>query len=204
MQADVQPRWARLLIKGRLLQLRLPCDVLPDESAAQRSRASGRLVLVMPKADAACKELDLGCVRPRQGAQRRGAPQCMRAHHPMRAIVVNFGIGCSVACRVESTIIGHRGHQLGTSRWQCGCKQDMHAGGQARGSLCKPQRPPASAEPIASNDHTKLDERAPAIDIAGITKQRPLKATDVNIKAIRKAPLVQCAASDDEDIIPPL
>jgi protein TilB len=67
MQADVQPRYVRLLIKGRLLQLRLPCEVLPDESAAQRSKASGRLVLNMPKADPVSAELDLGCVRARPG-----------------------------------------------------------------------------------------------------------------------------------------
>ena len=68
LQADVQPRWARLLIKGRLLQLRLPCDVKPDESAAQRSKASGRLVLTMPKQTPGDAELDLACLRPNPSA----------------------------------------------------------------------------------------------------------------------------------------
>lgn len=64
-QADVQPRWARLLVKGRLLQLKLPCEVSPDESDAQRSKASGRLVLTMPKLNPGDKTLDLACVRAR-------------------------------------------------------------------------------------------------------------------------------------------
>lgn len=40
----------RLLIKGKLLQLLLPCEVRPDAARAQRSQASGRLVLELPKA----------------------------------------------------------------------------------------------------------------------------------------------------------
>ncbi|KAK9822057.1 hypothetical protein WJX74_003997 [Apatococcus lobatus] len=47
--ADVQPHAARLLIKGRLLQLKLPEEVRPDATIAQRSRASGNLSISMPK-----------------------------------------------------------------------------------------------------------------------------------------------------------
>ena len=54
IQADVQPGSVRLLIKGRLLQLALPDDVSPDASTARRSQATGRLVVTMPKAQAAC------------------------------------------------------------------------------------------------------------------------------------------------------
>ena len=50
IEADVQPTHVRLLIKGRLLQLALPAEVQPDACTAQRSRASGRLMLTMPKA----------------------------------------------------------------------------------------------------------------------------------------------------------
>ena len=72
LQADVQPRWARLLVKGRLLQLKLPCEVRPDASSAQRSKATGRLVLDMPKMDPAAN-LDLACLRidPHKGACAR-------------------------------------------------------------------------------------------------------------------------------------
>ncbi|GBF99762.1 hypothetical protein Rsub_12390 [Raphidocelis subcapitata] len=48
MRADVQPRYARLLVKGRLLQLVLPAEVRPDASIAQRSKTTGALVLRMP------------------------------------------------------------------------------------------------------------------------------------------------------------
>lgn len=49
IQADILPSVVRVLIGGRLLQLHLPSPVHPDASQAQRSAASGRLVLRMPK-----------------------------------------------------------------------------------------------------------------------------------------------------------
>ena len=52
VEADVQPGLVRLLAKGRLLQLRLPEEVRPDGSSASRSRLTGALVFVMPKAAA--------------------------------------------------------------------------------------------------------------------------------------------------------
>jgi protein TilB len=65
------PGWAlhidvrRLLIKGRLLQLLLPCEVRPDASNAQRSTLSGRLVLTMPKEDVKAY-VDVAKIRPKQ------------------------------------------------------------------------------------------------------------------------------------------
>ena len=50
MDVDVQPRLVRALIKGRMLCLALPTEVLPDASTAQRSRVTGSLVVTMPKA----------------------------------------------------------------------------------------------------------------------------------------------------------
>lgn len=65
IKTDVQPEYVRLLVKGRLLQLRLPCQVddqalkttnlksalqvLPDLSKAERSLTTGHLVITMPK-----------------------------------------------------------------------------------------------------------------------------------------------------------
>mmetsp|Transcript_40567 Transcript_40567/g.96385 ORF Transcript_40567/g.96385 Transcript_40567/m.96385 type:complete len:431 (+) Transcript_40567:83-1375(+) len=51
IKADVQPTYVRLLIKGRLLQLELGVEVCPDRSTATRSKATGSLLLTMPKAD---------------------------------------------------------------------------------------------------------------------------------------------------------
>jgi protein TilB len=48
MQLEVLPRAVRLLVRGRLLQLRLPAEVRADAGAARRSRASGRLVVRLP------------------------------------------------------------------------------------------------------------------------------------------------------------
>eukprot|EP00232_Nephroselmis_pyriformis_P000717 CAMPEP_0182914760 /NCGR_PEP_ID=MMETSP0034_2-20130328/38734_1 /TAXON_ID=156128 /ORGANISM="Nephroselmis pyriformis, Strain CCMP717" /LENGTH=451 /DNA_ID=CAMNT_0025051543 /DNA_START=72 /DNA_END=1427 /DNA_ORIENTATION=+ len=49
IEADVQPHYVRLLIKGRLLQLELLEEVEPDSSTAQRSTLTGHLVVTMPK-----------------------------------------------------------------------------------------------------------------------------------------------------------
>ncbi|CAK0784058.1 hypothetical protein CVIRNUC_007261 [Coccomyxa viridis] len=49
IRADVQPRFVRLLIQGKLLQLELPAEVKPSLATAQRSNATGNLLLTMPK-----------------------------------------------------------------------------------------------------------------------------------------------------------
>lgn len=49
IKADVQENFIRLLIKGRLLQLQLPCPVISDFSKAERSLTTGHLVITMPK-----------------------------------------------------------------------------------------------------------------------------------------------------------
>eukprot|EP00898_Chlorokybus_atmophyticus_P000772 jgi/Chlat1/1696/Chrsp127S01926 len=49
MEVDVQPSVVRVLIKGRLLQLVLQEEVMPDKSYAQRSATTGALVITMPK-----------------------------------------------------------------------------------------------------------------------------------------------------------
>lgn len=45
---DIQPRWVRLLIKGRLLQLYLPDEVSPDLCSATRNISTGALLLTLP------------------------------------------------------------------------------------------------------------------------------------------------------------
>jgi protein TilB len=65
VQVDLQPRWARMLIKGKLLQLRLPCDIRLDLASAQRAKITGHLLLRMPKENAKDSTLDLACIRQR-------------------------------------------------------------------------------------------------------------------------------------------
>ena len=48
VQVDVHPKLVRLLARGRLLQIRLPEEVCSDMAIAQRSKASGKLVITMP------------------------------------------------------------------------------------------------------------------------------------------------------------
>ena len=73
LQADVRSHWARLLIKGRLLQLRLPCEVNPQNATAQRSKITGNLVLSMPKACPGDSTLDVSLIK--QNAGRSGSKQ---------------------------------------------------------------------------------------------------------------------------------
>ena len=48
MDLDLQPTYVSLVAQGKVLRLRLPHAILPDESKAQRSQATGRLEVVMP------------------------------------------------------------------------------------------------------------------------------------------------------------
>lgn len=48
LDVDVQPTYVRVTIKGEILQLVLPAEVQSDQSVAQRSLASGDLVVTMP------------------------------------------------------------------------------------------------------------------------------------------------------------
>lgn len=71
LQADVQTQWVRMLLKGRLLQLKLPCEVCPNLSEAKRSKATGRLLLVMPRANPEAP-LDITAMRPKPEGTLRG------------------------------------------------------------------------------------------------------------------------------------
>ncbi|KAJ9516041.1 hypothetical protein QJQ45_024441 [Haematococcus lacustris] len=84
IKADVQPTYVRLLIKGKLLQLLLPCEVKPDASSAQRSQATGRLVLTMPKEDKLAP-LNIALLRPKQAsAAAQGQSAQLTAHATKR------------------------------------------------------------------------------------------------------------------------
>lgn len=68
IKADVQPSFVRLLIKGKLLQLLTPCEVRPGNAVAQRSNATGKLQIVMPKERAGEKVTDVAHIRPSKAA----------------------------------------------------------------------------------------------------------------------------------------
>ena len=61
-QSRMQLR-ASCTVQGRLLQLRLPCEVQPDSSKAERSAATGHLLLTMPKEDASASAAILASAR---------------------------------------------------------------------------------------------------------------------------------------------
>ncbi|XP_017883352.1 protein tilB homolog isoform X2 [Ceratina calcarata] len=49
VDVDVQPEYVRVTIKGKVLQLTLPCEVSVDSSTAQRNSTNGKLVITMPR-----------------------------------------------------------------------------------------------------------------------------------------------------------
>ena len=65
IKVDVQPTFIRLLIKGKLLQLLLPCEVKSDAAVAQRSNATGKLQLIMPKLTESEVLTDVAHIKPK-------------------------------------------------------------------------------------------------------------------------------------------
>lgn len=49
VDVDVQPDYVRVTIKGKILQLVLPCEVSTDKSLAQRNVTTGNLLVTMPR-----------------------------------------------------------------------------------------------------------------------------------------------------------
>nr|XP_034173043.1 protein tilB homolog isoform X2 [Osmia lignaria] len=49
LDVDVQPDYVRVTIKGKVLQLTLPCEVSVDDSTAKRNTTNGTLVVTMPR-----------------------------------------------------------------------------------------------------------------------------------------------------------
>ncbi|XP_054006865.1 dynein axonemal assembly factor 11-like [Hylaeus anthracinus] len=49
VDVDVQPEYVRVTIKGKILQLTLPCEVSVDNSTARRNTTNGKLVITMPR-----------------------------------------------------------------------------------------------------------------------------------------------------------
>ncbi|OXU31543.1 hypothetical protein TSAR_013259 [Trichomalopsis sarcophagae] len=49
VDVDVQPDYVRVTIKGKVLQLVLPCEVAIDKSLAQRNVTTGNLLVTMPR-----------------------------------------------------------------------------------------------------------------------------------------------------------
>ncbi|XP_023288496.1 protein tilB homolog, partial [Orussus abietinus] len=49
LDVDVQPRYVRVTIKGKVLQLTLPCEVQIDNSSVKRNVVTGHLMVTMPR-----------------------------------------------------------------------------------------------------------------------------------------------------------
>ncbi|PNW70942.1 hypothetical protein CHLRE_17g739850v5 [Chlamydomonas reinhardtii] len=65
IQTDLQPTYVRVLVKGKLLQLLLPCEVRPDAATAQRNMTTGQLMLTMPKENPGEPITDVSKLRPK-------------------------------------------------------------------------------------------------------------------------------------------
>merc|ERR1740121_2041605 len=51
LDVDVNPLYVRCVVKEKVTQLKLPCEVRPDTSKVQRSRTTGCLRIEMPKVE---------------------------------------------------------------------------------------------------------------------------------------------------------
>lgn len=49
LDVDVQPKYVRVTIKQKILQLTLSCEVLTERSSVQRSQITGHLTVTMPR-----------------------------------------------------------------------------------------------------------------------------------------------------------
>lgn len=49
IDVDLNPTYVRICVKGKVLQLTFPCEIVVHDSEAKRSQTTGSLQLVMPK-----------------------------------------------------------------------------------------------------------------------------------------------------------
>ena len=58
LDCDVNPSYVRVIVKDKLTQLKLPCEVKVSETKVQRSKVTGELKITMPRETAAIKGSD--------------------------------------------------------------------------------------------------------------------------------------------------
>ena len=61
LNVDLQPRYVRVDVKGKVTQIRFDEDILVERSTIQRSTTTGWLCITMPKAE--CDEIQAQVVR---------------------------------------------------------------------------------------------------------------------------------------------
>lgn len=67
IDVDIHPHFLSMVIKSKVLRLRLPAEVLAGQSKCQRSKSTGALLVIMPKANAKENEVTIrGDIRHRQ------------------------------------------------------------------------------------------------------------------------------------------
>lgn len=49
VDVDVHPDYVRVTIKGKILQLTLPCEISVNGSTARRNTTNGKLIVMMPR-----------------------------------------------------------------------------------------------------------------------------------------------------------
>jgi len=107
MDIDVHPTFVRVLARGRLLQLRLPCEVRSENAFAQRSLASGQLRVSMPIDSSSVHETlpRGGSIQMRQHAQQHRNV----AHRPQHHVETRVDLFCGSQAVVETAQVdeGH-------------------------------------------------------------------------------------------------
>ncbi|XP_043286857.1 dynein axonemal assembly factor 11 [Venturia canescens] len=84
LEVDVQPDYVRVLIKGKMLQLCLPCEVSIERSEAKRNSTTGNLVIKMPRLE----RLPIVCQRvPRKNCNKSQNSEEMTSANRRRCLL---------------------------------------------------------------------------------------------------------------------
>uniref|UniRef100_A0A7S0VCE6 Dynein axonemal assembly factor 11-like CS domain-containing protein n=1 Tax=Polytomella parva TaxID=51329 RepID=A0A7S0VCE6_9CHLO len=120
IQTDLRPKVLRVLIKGLLLQLRLPCEIRPDDAMAQRSKLTGHLVITMPKDDPTEVVTDVSLLRPFPEDEKSGRG---KGSKPLAAL----DMGRKIAV-VDGSAINNGGPEHSKIRESTNCRQGDETG----------------------------------------------------------------------------
>ncbi|XP_048867633.1 dynein axonemal assembly factor 11 isoform X2 [Brienomyrus brachyistius] len=89
LDVDVQPTYIRVTVKGKVFQLVLPAEVLPDSSTALRSQTTGHLVVTMPMAHGEIKRKTTSARLPRVSANGDGDADVTRRANGVERLEVD-------------------------------------------------------------------------------------------------------------------
>lgn len=111
IDVDVHPTYVSVVIKGKVLRLVLPAEVKSEESTAQRSATTGKLVITMPKVDANENMISIRAARrhreeeeavARKQSEAPNSANAVRPSRPGLASVMMEEAGCGIESQMKA------------------------------------------------------------------------------------------------------